>query len=84
MKSSMVYVIKNGEEEYIAPRKTNVEWYFVAYSGDCEGFTFYTNENTAKKEMNQLNRIGNEIYLEYIDINLIPKGERLHKLTVVA
>jgi len=72
-----VYVIKDKDGNYISPRRTKNDWFFVAYTGDVTGFTFYSNIDTAQEEVKILNNLGNDFYLEQVDFKSIPKGRRV-------
>lgn len=59
----------------------NEDGYFVnakfgaLFTGITTGFIVYNNEETARKD---LDKLGREYYLEYINLKDIPKGERVY------
>jgi hypothetical protein len=77
MNYQSVYVIRDGEGNYISPRQTKKGWYYVAFTGIVTGFTFYASVEVAQKEMDALNGLGDNFYLDIIDLNSIPRGKRV-------
>lgn len=78
MRFQNVYVIKDGAGNYISPRGNEEDsWFFVAYTGrNVTGFTFYSNKETATREMAILNGLGNDFHLDLVEFKSIPKGCR--------
>lgn len=70
-----MYVIKDENGNYVSPRENRKKWYFVLFSGITSGFTFYSNVDTAKKEMGKLNSLGHGFSLEYVEFKSIPNGK---------
>ncbi len=68
MKDEQCWVIKKGEY-YVNPK------YKALFTGQCTGFTFYSNEETMRKDLDML-REG--YYSEYINLRDVPKGERIY------
>lgn len=77
MNHQNVYVIRDRGGNYISPRHTKRGWFFVTYTGDTTGFTFYSNIEAAQGEVKILNNLGNDFYLEQVDFKSIPKGRRV-------
>lgn len=63
-----VWVIKRGNY-YVNPK------YQSLYTGRATGFTFYSNEETMRKRLDEL---GEGYSCEYIGLNGIPDGERIY------
>lgn len=63
------WVIKN-EDGYFVNAK-----FGALFIGITTGFIAYDNEETARKD---LDKLGREYYLEYINLKDIPKGERVY------
>lgn len=69
MPNQECWVIKNQDGYYVNPR------FRALFSGHATGFTFFTIEETAKK---RLGKLGEGYYLEYVNLNDIPDGERVY------
>lgn len=81
MGNTMVYVIRDREGNYIAPGnfinpcQTEQGWHYFKFSGRyVTGFIYYTVKETAEFALNALRGLGYDFLLEYVDYNLIPKG----------
>ena len=73
-----VWVIKDYGENYISLRENSKGKYFVRYNGIASGFSFYKDENVAKQKLIILtSEFDDNFSLELIDLNSIPKGERI-------
>lgn len=75
-----IYTIRNQDGNYISPKQTKNGWYFLIYSGRTTGFTFYNEQSKfiALNELNELNKFGNNFFLDSVDnIKIIPKGKLL-------
>jgi hypothetical protein len=79
-----VFVIKDSKGGYIGSHtytKTDSGWCYLYYTGLTTGFTSWDNEQTAEKELIQLQNFSNKynfgrnFHLEYIDVENIPIGE---------
>jgi len=79
MKNQLVYVLMNGDGEYIAPINHGGRWIYISYSGKTTGFKFYSNIETAKDRLSKLNEQGNRFYLKCVDMECIPMGKRIIK-----
>ncbi len=80
MNLQSVYVIVDGEGNYISPREADDDWHYIKYSGDTTGFVFYDNIKTAEKEKDILNNQGAKFFIEQVVFNTIPKGLRIDPL----
>jgi hypothetical protein len=79
MKIKMIYVIRDQNGNFISPKQLKRGWYYTTYTGDCTGFTYYSNRDTAEFEVNELNKLNNNQFsLEYIDFKSIPSGKRIN------
>ncbi len=65
-----VWVIKNQDGYYVNPD------FQVLFTGHTSGFITYSNKETMEEDLEML---GEGYYSEYININDIPKGERIFK-----
>lgn len=78
MNLQSVYVIKDGEGNYISPREADDnDWHYAKYSGDATGFVLYNNIKTAEKEKDILNNQGAKFFVIQVVFNTIPKGLRI-------
>ena len=77
---SKVLVIRDAEGNYISARETELGWFYLTYTGDCTGFTYYTSKKTAEHELDMLNSLGNNLCLKYIDTAAIPQGKRIENI----
>ncbi len=82
MRNNMVYIIKDKEGSYItpgnfiSPTRTEQGWHYQKIaSKNTTGFTFYSNKNTAEKELKYLKKLGYEFYMEYISLKLLKECE---------
>jgi len=79
MQNKQVWVIKNQAGNFVNIRETSQGYYHTLYSGipvDGKGsFKYYANEDTVKKYLEML---GQEFHHEYINIDDIPNGARIH------
>lgn len=71
----MHIVIKNQQGKYIAPGNfislthTEQGWHYISFDNiNQTGFVFYSNEKTARKELEILQRLGYDFMLDYINI----------------
>lgn len=81
-----IWTIKDSEDNYVTANRcfilTDEGWFYCSFTGLTTGFTFYSNELTAKRELEELRNFNNKynfgkkFYLEYIDIKKIPNGKR--------
>lgn len=80
------WMIKDSEGNFVTTNRcftlTDEGWLYHSYTGQTTGFIFYSNKDTAEKELRQLQklndkyRFGREFYLEYIeDLKAIGMGE---------
>jgi len=76
----MAYVIKDVEGNFISPKATERGWYYLTYSGDTTGFTYYKNKQTMLYKLNELNKLGNNFHWEYVNLKLIPIGKRINNI----
>ncbi len=76
MKSEMVYIIRDENGNYVSPREARKGWYFVTYSGKASGFKFYSNVDTAKRQMEKIKKLGEGNFtIDFTDISMVPEGE---------
>ncbi len=75
MQYSNVYVIVDGNGNYISPRNSDTGWYFVTYSGVDSGFTFYTKESTARSRMENIARMGCGFDVKCVNYKDIKEGK---------
>lgn len=70
-----VFVIRSQNGHYISLGYTKEGIVCTAYDGDATGFTFYTNKDKAQQELEEL---GEEYYLDCINLSDLPKGKRVY------
>lgn len=76
-----VWIIRDKQGNFISFREMirRKGWYHVIYSGIATGFSFYisTAKTTAEQHLKLLNDAGYTYFLDFVDINQIPKGARI-------
>ena len=71
------YIIKDEEGNYIAPgnfispTQTLQGWHYQKFTRDTTGFKFYSNKDTAEKELGYLKGLGYNFYMEITNIEQI-------------
>lgn len=69
------WVIRNADGYYVNVRGTKKGYFYTLYTGLTSGFTFYTSK---KKMEDDLGLLGEGFYYQYINLNNIGDGERIH------